>query len=185
MKAASLVIGGHKCLSGMGYTWFKNSQWTRFNLIPGSLDEKDSPGGREREREKVKEKRPSWYFIKSRLETKLVPLTLPSISVSKFFFKARYVFPKWAKLQLIKQRWYWRENLSKLLLRSFTLSKFSRQVDALKRDILSVIKITYKWNKNLKYYQNIVAREEDEGPAATYIHTISICATRLAPISRR
>lgn len=35
------------------------------------------------------------------------------------------------------------------------------------RDILSVIKITYKWDKDLKYYQNTVAREEDEGSAAT------------------
>lgn len=30
------------CPSGMGQTWFRNSQWTRFNPVPARLDEKDS-----------------------------------------------------------------------------------------------------------------------------------------------
>lgn len=30
------------CPSGMGQTWFRNSQWTHFNPVPARLDEKDS-----------------------------------------------------------------------------------------------------------------------------------------------
>jgi len=44
------------CPSGMGQTWFRNSQWTRFNPVPARLDEKDSS----------RERRVAWYFIKPR-----------------------------------------------------------------------------------------------------------------------
>lgn len=44
------------CPSGMGQTWFRNSQWTHFNPVPARLDEKDSS----------REMRVPWYFIKPR-----------------------------------------------------------------------------------------------------------------------